>query len=297
MMTKAYNNLKTVVLLGLMTGLILFVGSFFGQNGVIIALVMAAVMNFVSYFFSDKIALMTMRAQEVGPEHELYRIVEPLARRANLPMPRVYVSPAAAPNAFATGRNPKNAAVCATAGLMQVLDREEIAGVMAHELAHVKHRDILIASIAATIGGAISSLGYLFMFGGARDEDGDSNPLAGLFALILAPVAAGLIQAAISRSREFNADREGAEIVGDPMPLATALEKIHAMAHQVPLPVNPSMNGLFIAEPFNGLRTAMNLFQTHPPLEKRLMNLIGRASTGRVAFDPRGQGRGRVAFY
>jgi len=293
MMTKAYNNLKTVVLLGLMTGLILFVGSFFGQNGVIIALVMAAVMNFVSYFFSDKIALMSMRAQQVGPEHELYRIVEPLARRANLPMPRVYVSPAQAPNAFATGRNPQNAAVCATAGLMQMLERNEIAGVMAHELAHVKHRDILIASVAATIGGAISSLGYLFMFGGGS-RDRDSNPLGGLVALLLAPIAAGLIQAAISRSREFNADKEGAEIVGDPMHLATALEKIHAMAHQVPLPVNPSMNGLFIAEPFNGMRNAMNLFQTHPPLEKRLVNLIGRESTGRVAIAPRG--RGRVAY-
>ena len=292
MMTKAYNNMKTVMLLGLMTGLILFVGSFFGRGGLMIALVMAAVMNFVSYFFSDKLALMSMRAQQVGPEHELYQIVEPLARRANLPMPRVYVSPAQAPNAFATGRNPRNAAVCATAGLMQVLDRDEIAGVMAHELAHVKHRDILIASVAATIAGAISSLGYLFMFGGGRDEDGDSNPLGGLFALLVAPVAAGLIQAAISRSREFNADKEGAAILGDAMPLATALEKIHAMADRVPLPVSPSMNGLFIAEPFNGLRTAMSLFQTHPPLEKRLTNLIGRESTGRVAFAP-----GREAAY
>ena len=229
-----------------------------------------------------------MRAQQVGPEHELYRIVEPLARRASLPMPRVYVSPAAAPNAFATGRNPSNAAVCATAGLMQMLDRDEIAGVMAHELAHVKHRDILIASVAATIAGAISSLGYIFMFGGGgRDSNGDRNPLGGLVALLFAPIAAGLIQAAISRSREFNADKEGAEIVGNPMHLATALEKIHAMAHQVPLPVSPSMNGLFIAEPFNGLRSAMNLFQTHPPLEKRLMNLIGRQSTGRVGYAPR----------
>ena len=284
MMSKAYNNFKTVLLLGVMTGLIVFVGSFFGQGGVIVALIMAAVMNFVSYFFSDKIALMTMRAQQVGPEHELYQIVEPLARRANLPMPRVYVSPAAAPNAFATGRNPSNAAVCATAGLMQMLEPDEIAGVMAHELAHVKHRDILIASVAATIAGAISALGYLFMFGGGgRDSEGRSNPLAGLIALLIAPLAAGLIQAAISRSREFNADKEGAEIAGDPMPLATALEKIHAMAHQVPLPVNPSMNGLFIAEPFNGIERAMNLFQTHPPLEQRIKNLIGRESTGRAA--------------
>src|SRR5688500_5667427 len=189
MMTKTYNNLKTVLLLGLMTGLILFVGSFFGKGGLIIALVMAAVMNFVSYFFSDKLALMAMRAQQVGPEHDLYRIVEPLARRANLPMPRVYVSPAQAPNAFATGRNPRNAAVCATAGLMQMLDRDEIAGVMAHELAHVKHRDILIASVAATIGGANSALGYLFMFGVARAEDGVSHPIAGILLRILCTIA------------------------------------------------------------------------------------------------------------
>ena len=284
-MTKAYNNFKTALLLGLMTGLILFVGSLFGQGAFIVACVLAVVMNFVSYFFSDKIALMSMRAQQVGPDNELYRIVEPLARRANLPMPRVYVSPAAAaPNAFATGRNPRNAAVCATAGLMQVLDRDEIAGVMAHELAHVKHRDILIASVAATIAGVISALGTMFWFGGARDQDGDSNPLAGLVALIVAPLAAGLIQASISRSREFNADKEGAEICGDAMPLATALEKIHAMAHQVPLPVNPAMNGMFIAEPFNGLRRARSLFQTHPPLEQRLINLIGRESTGRIGY-------------
>jgi heat shock protein HtpX len=284
MMSKFYNNVKTAVLLGAMTGLILLVGSFFGQNGLIIALIMAAVMNFVSYFFSDKIALMTMRAREVGPDHELYQIVEPLARRAGLPMPRVYVSPAAAPNALATGRNPSHAAVCATQGLLQMLDRDEIGGVMAHELAHVKHRDILIASVAATIAGAISYLGYIFMFGGGgRDREGGGNPLAALAALIFAPVAAGLIQAAISRSREYNADKEGAELLGNPMPLATALEKIHAAAHQVPLPVNPAMNGLFIAEPLNGVERAMALFQTHPRLEQRLMNLIGRESTGRFA--------------
>jgi heat shock protein HtpX len=198
-------------------------------------------------------------------------------------MPRVYVSPAAAPNAFATGRNPRHAAVCATEGLLQVLDRDEVAGVMAHELAHVRHRDILIQSVAATIGGAISMLGYMFMFGGGRDSDGDgdSNPLAGLLVLILGPIAAGLIQAAISRSREFNADTAGAEILGDPRPLATALEKIHAYAHRVPLPVNPAFNGMFIAEPLNGVgRSLTNLFMTHPPLEQRLENLIGRPTTG-----------------
>jgi heat shock protein HtpX len=281
MMSKFYNNVKTAVLLGLMTALILVIGSFFGQNGLYIAMIMAAVMNFVGYFFSDKIALMSMRAQQVGPDHELYQIVAPLAQRAGLPMPRVYVSPTQAPNAFATGRNPANAAVCATEGLMRVLDRDEIAGVMAHELAHVKHRDILIQSVAATIGGAISMLGYMFMFGGDRRE---GNAGAGLLTLILGPIAAGLIQAAISRSREFNADREGAQILGDPMPLATALEKIHALAHQVPLPVNPAMNGMFIAEPFNGLERALSIFQTHPPLADRLMNLIGREATGRIPF-------------
>lgn len=282
-MNKFYNNVKTAVLLGLMSALIVFIGSFFGQQGIIIALMMAVVMNFVGYFFSAQIALMAMRAQEVGPDHELYQIVEPLARRAGLPMPRVYVSPAAAPNAFATGRNPRNAAVCATQGLLDMLSRQEIAGVMAHELAHVKHRDILIASVAATIAAAISSLGYIFMFGGGR-RDGEGKALGGLLTLILGPLAAGLIQAAISRSREFNADTEGAEITGDPMALATALEKIHVAAERVPLPVNPAMNGLFIAEPLNAMGSSLaNLFSTHPPLEKRLENLIGRETTGRIA--------------
>lgn len=285
-MSKFYNNLKTALLLGLMSALILFAGSFFGQQGVIIAFVLAAIMNFVGYFFSDKIALATMRAQEVGQEHELYQIVQELATRSNMPMPRVYVSPTQAPNAFATGRNPKNAAVCATEGLLQVLDRNEVAGVMAHELAHVKHRDILIQSVAATIGSAIGMLGYMFMFGGGRSRDEGGHPIAGLLVLILGPLAAGLIQAAISRSREFNADTEGAEIAGDPMHLATALEKIHAMAKQVPLPVNPAMNGMFIAEPLNAVGSVANLFQTHPPLEKRLMNLIGRESTGRSSHPP-----------
>jgi heat shock protein HtpX len=281
LMNKFYNNLKTALLLGLMTALILVIGSFFGQQGLLFAIIFAAISNFIAYFFSDKIALMSMRAEQVGPEHELYQIVEPLARRAGLPMPRVYVSPAAAPNAFATGRNPANAAVCATEGLLQMLDRDEVAGVMAHELAHVKHRDILITSVAATIAGAISALGYLVWFGGSREN---RHPLAGLLTLIVGPIAAGLIQAAISRSREFNADTEGAAIVGNPIHLATALEKIHAAAHRIPLEVNPAMNGMFIAEPFNGLERAMAMFQTHPPLEDRLRNLIGRESTGQVRF-------------
>jgi heat shock protein HtpX len=282
MMSKFYNNFKTALLLGLLTGLILWIGSFWGNTGVVVALVFAAITNFVGYFFSDKIALMSMRAQEVGPEHPLYQIVAPLAQRAGLPMPRVYVSPHAAPNAFATGRNPRNAAVCATEGLLQMLDRDEVAGVMAHELAHVKHRDILIQSVAATIGAAISSLAYMGLwFGGSRDREG-SNPLAALAVLLLGPLAAGLIQAAISRSREFNADKEGAQISGDPLYLATALEKIHAGSRQIPLDVNPAFNSLFIAEPLGAMgRGIANLFSTHPPLEARLVNLIGRESTGR----------------
>ncbi len=285
MMSQFYNNVKTAMLLGLLTALILWCGAMLGgQQGVILALIFAAVMNFVAYFFSDKIAIMSMGGQEVGPDHELYQIVEELTQRAGLPMPRVYVSPVAAPNAFATGRNPNHAAVCATEGLLRMLDRNEVAGVMGHELAHVKHRDILIQSVAATVAGAISMLGYMFMYGGRRNDEEGGHPLAGLLVLILGPIAAALIQAAISRSREFNADKEGAEIAGSPMYLATALEKIHAAARQIPLEVNPAFNSMFIAEPFNPLNTAVNLFQTHPPLEKRLLNLIGRESTGVVRY-------------
>ena len=285
-MSKFYNNFKTALLLGALTALILWIGHLLGgMQGVWIAFIFAAVMNFVGYFFSDKIALATMRAQEVGPEHELYGIVEELVRRAGMPMPRVYVSPAAAPNAFATGRNPRHAAVCATEGLLRMLDRNEIAGVMGHELAHVRHRDILIQSVAATIGGAISMLGYMFMFGGGgrRDGEGGGHPLAALLVLLLGPLAAGLIQAAISRSREFNADAGGADLCGNPMYLATALEKIHLAAHRIPLDVNPAFNSMFIIEPLNPIESVANLFQTHPPLEKRLLNLIGRESTGMLA--------------
>ena len=265
-------------------GLILWIGSFWGQGGIVVALVFATITNFVGYFFSDRIALMSMGAQQVGPESPLYQIVARLAARADLPMPRVYVSPQAAPNAFATGRNPRNAAVCATRGLLEMLTPEEVAGVMAHELAHVKNRDILIQSVAATIGGAISALGYMaFWLGGpaSDDEDGGANPVVALLVMILGPVAAGVIQAAISRSREFNADKEGAEIAGGAMPLATALEKIHAAGRAIPLDVNPAFNSLFIAEPLNRFAGGIaNLFSTHPPLEQRLLNLIGRESTG-----------------
>jgi heat shock protein HtpX len=282
-MSKFYNNVKTALLLGLLTALILWIGSLLGgQQGVIIALVIAAVMNIGGYFFSDKIAIASMHAKEVGPDHELHRIVQSLATKGNMPMPRVYVAPTMAPNAFATGRSPKHSAVCATQGLMQMLDRNELAGVMAHELAHVKHRDILIQSVAVTIGAAISMLGYMFMFGGGgrSDDDEGGHPLAGLLVLLLGPPAAGLIQVAISRSREFNADTEGAALSGNPMYLATALEKIHLGNARIPMEINPAFNSMFIAEPRNVMQSMANLFATHPPLEQRLNNLIGRESTG-----------------
>ena len=283
-MSEFYNNTKTVLLLGLLTALIVWIGNMLGgAQGMVIALVIAGIMNFVGFFFSDKIALMTMHAQEVGPEHELYKIVQELTQKSGMPMPRVYVSPTEAPNAFATGRNPNHAAVCATEGLLGMLNRNEILGVMGHELSHVQHRDILIQSVAATIGGAISMLAHMAMYMGHSRDDRDSpNPLATLAILILGPLAAMLIQAAISRSREFNADTSGGEMCGDPMYLATALEKIHRGARQIPLDVNPAFNSMFIAEPLNPMRTMVKLFQTHPPLEARLTNLIGRESTGLV---------------
>jgi heat shock protein HtpX len=278
------NHLKTGFLMAALTGLVLLAGFFVtggSTGGIVIALVVAGGMNVVGYFFSDKIALAAMKAQEVGPEHPLYQITEGLVQRADMPMPRVYISPQQAPNAFATGRNPRNAAVCATEGLLQVLDRDEVAGVMAHELAHVKHRDILIQTVAATVGGAISALGYIFMFGGSREN---VNPIAAIATLILGPLAAGLLQAMISRQREFAADTEGANILGDPMPLATALEKIHNLGRRVPMDTNPAFNALMIAEPLNFRRQLSGMFSTHPPLEARLSNLIGRETTGMFRF-------------
>jgi heat shock protein HtpX len=277
-----YNNVKTVLLLGLLTGVILAGGAIIGgQQGIVVALVIAAVMNFAGYFFSDQIALASARAEEVGPDHPLYAIVARLAQRAGLPMPRVYISPQQAPNAFATGRNPNHAAVCATQGLLDMLSDEEVAGVLSHELAHVLHRDILIVSVAATIAGAISYLGYMLMWGGGGGRNRDEgSAVEGLLFMLLAPLAALLIQAGISRSREFNADSGGAKICGNPLWLATALEKIHFANQRIPMDVNPAFNSMYIAEPRNVMGTIGNLFQTHPPLEERLMNLIGRSSTG-----------------
>jgi heat shock protein HtpX len=273
------NGIKTAVLLGALSGLFMLVGQTIGgSSGLIIAFAIAIVMNFVSYWFSDRIVLRMYKAQEVGPSHPLHQMTARLAQRANLPMPRVYVIPSPSPNAFATGRGPKHAAVAATEGIMQMLTEQELAGVMAHELAHVKHRDILTASVAATIASAITMLGNMLYFLplGRGDDDEGGNPLAAIAMLLLAPIAAGLIQAAISRSREFAADTGGAEIAGAPHGLANALRKLEAGSRMVPLDANPATAHMFIVKPFSA-QGLMGLFSTHPPTEARIANLMGRS--------------------
>jgi heat shock protein HtpX len=274
------NGVNTVLLLGLLSGLLLAIGEMIaGPDGLMVGLILAAVMNFGSYWFSDKIVLRMYRAQQVGPEHPLYRLTERLTQRANLPMPKVYIIPDPSPNAFATGRNPSHAAVAATEGIMQVLSEHELEGVIAHELAHVKHRDILISSIAATLAAAIMMAArlawYAGMFGGGRDDDREqgSNPIAMLATMILAPVAALLIQSAVSRSREFAADAGGASIAGTPYGLADALRKIDAVSRKVPMDANPATAHMFIIKPFSG-EALTSLFSTHPPTEARIRALL-----------------------
>jgi heat shock protein HtpX len=276
------NGLKTAMLLGLLSGLLLAIGAWLGgSNGVMIAFIFAVIMNFGSYWFSDKIVLRMYKAEEVGPGNRLYQIVERLARQAGLPMPRVYVIPEPSPNAFATGRNPSHAAVAATEGILQILSDNELEGVLAHELAHVQHRDILTSSIAATLAAAImliaQQLRWLAIFGGmggGRDRDRGGNPIALLAMLILAPLAAMLIQMAISRSREYAADAGGAKITGNPYGLADALRKIDAVAKQVPLQANPATAHMFIIKPFSG-QFLTSLFSSHPPTEDRIRALLG----------------------
>jgi heat shock protein HtpX len=268
--------MKTALLLGAMSAVLLFLGeSLGGSQGLVVGFFFAVVTNFVSYWFSDKIVLAMYGAKAVGPENRLYRVVERLAQRANLPMPKVYVIPQASPNAFATGRNPEHAAVAATEGLIRILNEDELDGVIAHELAHVKHRDILISSIAATLAATIMTVARMAMwFGGGRRDDRDGNPIAALATLILAPIAAMLIQAAISRSREFAADQGGAVIAGSPMGLVNALRKIEGASHQVPLDANPATAHMFIIKPFSA-RGMLSLFSTHPPTEQRIQALLG----------------------
>jgi heat shock protein HtpX len=277
-MNQLWNMTKTTLLLAMLTGFFVVVGGLLGgTNGMIIALVFAAAINMAAWWFSDKMALKMSRAREVTPQEapELHRLVEVLAKRAGIPKPGVHIIDSPTPNAFATGRSPAKGAVAATTGLMQMLNRDELAGVMAHEIAHIKNRDTLISSIAATIAGAISMIAdmaiWSMIFSGGNEEEGGSAGAGGFLMLILAPIAALIIQMAISRSREFVADAEGARILGDPQPLADALRKLEIGVKQRPMNVSPATSHLYIVNPvFGGMA---GLFSTHPATEKRIARL------------------------
>lgn len=289
---RSHNGLKTAALLGLLTALILAVGYWFGgSTGLVIAFGLSLVMNGVSYFFSDKIALRSMRAQPVSEAEfpQLYQMVRELATAAKQPMPRLYVSPTMQPNAFATGRNPKNAAVCVTQGITQILDYRELRGVIGHELSHVYNRDILISSVAGALAGMITMLAQFAIFlplGGGDDDDGP-NMGAVLLMLILGPLAASIIQLAISRSREYQADASGAQLTDDPLALASALKKIHLGTQKMPLPAEPGLTSsahLMIDNPLKGAGMA-KLFSTHPPMEERVRRLeLMAANAGPIQY-------------
>ncbi len=277
------NTLKTFVLLAGLTALLMAIGNAVGgRNGLMIALVFAGLMNFVGYWFSDKIALSMSGAKQVSESEapDFHRMVRELCRRADLPMPRLYVIPSATPNAFATGRNPEHSAVAVTSGIMNILNRDELEGVVAHELAHIKNRDILISSVAAMIAGAISQLAHMaqwaMMFGGMsrdRDEDeGGGSLLGGIAMMIVGPIAAMLIQMAISRSREYQADATGAQICGRPLSLANALLKLENGNHRFPMDVNPAQAQMYIVNPLTAGGIA-RLFSTHPPMAERVKRL------------------------
>ena len=276
------NWLKTSILMAGIMALFGVIGAYVGgSSGMLLALLFGGAMNVFSYWFSDTMVLKMYNAREVDEYSapQFYNMVRELAQRADLPMPRVYLIDEAQPNAFATGRNPENAAVAATTGILNLLSAREIRGVMAHELAHVRHRDILISTISATMAGAISALANFAMFFGGRDSEGRSNPIAGLAMALLAPIAASLIQMAISRSREFEADRGGAEISGDPHALADALAKIDAYARGIPMPVaeeHPATAQMMIMNPLSGGGIA-SLFSTHPATEERVARLRAMA--------------------
>jgi len=276
------NVFKTGLLLAVLTAMLVLIGGAIGgQQGMVIAFVIALAMNFFSYWFSDKIVLAAYGAKAIDEAEapRLYAIVHRLATRAGIPMPRVYMVPSETPNAFATGRNPQHAIVAVTEGIMRILDEEELEGVLAHELSHVKNRDILISTIAATLAGAITYLAHMAqwaaMFGGRSrdDEEGGSNPIAMILLAILAPIAAMLVQMAVSRSREFQADATGARVAGKPWGLAKALEKLQMANEAVPMAdATPATAHLFIVNPLSG-QTLMRLFSTHPPLEERIARL------------------------
>jgi len=270
------NVIKTALLLGVLSALLMGIGQALGgAQGLLLGFMFAVVTNFGSYWFSDKIVLSMYSATEVGPDHRLYQVVSRLANRSGLPMPRVYVIPELSPNAFATGRNPHHAAVAATEGILRILDEEELEGVIAHELSHVKHRDILISSIAATLAATIMMVSrFAMFFGGGRSDDREGmNPVAMLATIILAPIAAMLIQAAISRSREFDADAGGAGMTGSPNGLISALKKIESAAKGIPLDANPATAHMFIIKPFS-VSGLLGLFSTHPPTEDRVRALL-----------------------
>jgi heat shock protein HtpX len=279
------NRMKTLILLAVLTALFLWVGQLFGgRQGMMIALVFALGMNFVSYWFSDKIVLKMYGAQPATEAEapELYAVVRDLSQRAQIPMPKVYVIPEEAPNAFATGRDPEHAAVAATQGLLRLMSREEITGVIAHELGHVRHRDTLIMTVAATLAGALSQLAnFALFFGGGRRDDGEGgHPLAGLVGILIAPFAAMLIQMAISRSREFLADEASAELTGNPMALANALRKLEGWKAEVPMQHgSPATAHLFIVNPFTAGGLA-SLFSTHPSTKERIARLEEMARNG-----------------
>ena len=277
------NNVKVFVLMAGLTALLMALGGAIGgQSGLMLMLVFSAGMNFFMYFASSSIVLRMYGARVVGPNEapELYAMVDRLRQRAGLPMPTVAIAPHAQPNAFATGRNPQHAVVCVTDGIMQLVSRDELEGVLAHELAHIRNRDMLLSTVAATMAGAISNLAYVAMFFGGRDDE-DSNPIVGLLAMLVAPIAASLIQLAISRQREFKADAVGAEICGRPLSLANALTKLDMAAHRIPMQVNPAVAPLAQVNPlaaFNG-RGVTKLFSTHPPTAERVAALQRLAGT------------------
>ena len=281
------NTFKSTLLLVVMTLFLIFIGDMFGgRNGMVLAFVLSVVFNFGTYFFSDKLALKMYNAQPVSRDElpRAYAAVERLTAKQGLPMPKIYVLPTDSPNAFATGRNPQHASVAVTRGILQLLDDEELEGVLAHELGHVRNRDILTSSIAATLAGAITMIArmgfWASMFsgggGGGRDRDRGGGGLGALFMIILAPIAASLIQLAISRSREYEADATGAAVTGNPYALARALQKLDEYSKRVPMQASPSTAHLFIVAPLLGSGGFANLFSTHPPMKERIQRLIGR---------------------
>ena len=273
------NGIKTTLLMVTLTLMLIAIGGILGgKTGMTFAFIIAFGMNFVSYWFSDKIVLKMYKAKPVSQSDapELYSMVRRLAQKAELPMPKVYIIEQAQPNAFATGRNPENGAVAVTTGIMQMLTHDELEGVIAHELAHIKHRDILVGTIAATIAGAISYLAQMaqwaMIFGGRSEDDEGGSPIAAIVMMIVGPIAAMLVQMAISRSREYGADAGGARISGNPAHLANALKKLHAASQKIPMNANPATSHMFIVNPLRG-GGLMKLFSTHPPMEERVSRL------------------------